>query len=541
VSRRPDDGYDAEPVADMTEARIGATIRAVSLPVLTGLFVRALPVTRADFPLNDGGLFYAMTRDLRDAGFLLPATTTYNGLDIPFAYPPLAFYLAAILSSIPGIELIDLFRLLPVVFATLTIPVVYLLAREILASRFQALLATWAFALLPRAFDWSILGGGVTRSLGWFLASIAILEGIRFYRTRETRHGLGMAVFAALATLSHPGAAVFTITSLILVFLAYGRSRQSFIESVGLGVLAAIIAAPWWVTVIKVHGLEPFLAGGQTSTNLLTSFQFLVTFTITDEPYTTFLAIVGLIGLIYTVAKRRYLLAAWVIVVFVIDPRSATAVMIPLAMLIAVAVDEVLLAPVSGARVDAAERFFPRALRRDRYVWLLLGVGLMLGMFGAVRADTMLFSPLHALAQPNRETMAWIHDNVPAEAEFLVVSGGQWYVDANAEWFPVLTGHSSLNTVQGYEWLGKDAWVQQAVRNEALQKCVFATVECVSDWIETWGLEDAWLYVPVATIDSLSPTGDCCAGLRASIEGSSSFDLVHEGAGGTIFQPRPAP
>ncbi len=87
------------------------------------------------------------------------------------------------LSSVCGIDLLDVFRFLPLIVSTLTIPVVYLVARELLPSRFQALLATWAFALLPRAFDWSIAGGGVTRSLGMLLAVLAILEGVRFYRT----------------------------------------------------------------------------------------------------------------------------------------------------------------------------------------------------------------------------------------------------------------------------------------------------------------------------------------------------------------------
>lgn len=96
---------------------------------------------------------------------MLPATTSRNGLDIPFAYPPLASYVAGALSTLIGIELIELFRFLRVLFATLTIPVVYVLAREVLASCFQALLATWAFALLLRAFDWSVLAGGGRRRL----------------------------------------------------------------------------------------------------------------------------------------------------------------------------------------------------------------------------------------------------------------------------------------------------------------------------------------------------------------------------------------
>ena len=66
------------------------------LALLFGTFVRVMPVLQAGFPLNDGGLFYTMTSDLQKAGYALPAVTTYNGLGIPYAYPPLPFYLAAL-------------------------------------------------------------------------------------------------------------------------------------------------------------------------------------------------------------------------------------------------------------------------------------------------------------------------------------------------------------------------------------------------------------------------------------------------------------
>ena len=181
----------------------------------------------ANFPLNDGGLFFTMTRDLQAAGFVLPATTTYNDLAIPFAYPPLGFYIAGLLSSAFGVALLPLFQFLPLLFSTLTIPVLYLIAREILGSRFQALVATWAFALLPRGFEWLVVGGGLTRSLGLLLGLLAILEGIRFFRTSRPRHGIAMGVLAGLTALSHPEAVLFTGLSLLLMFLAYGRTRGS--------------------------------------------------------------------------------------------------------------------------------------------------------------------------------------------------------------------------------------------------------------------------------------------------------------------------
>ena len=66
----------------------------------------------------------------------------------------------------------------------------------------------------------------------------------------------------------------------------------------------------------------------------------------------TILGAVGLLGFVYQLVRRRYLLPAWVVLVFVLDPRgAATMAMLPLALLVAVAVDEVVLARVPGAGI----------------------------------------------------------------------------------------------------------------------------------------------------------------------------------------------
>ena len=103
------------------------------------------------------------------------------------------------------------------------------------------------------------------------------------------------------------------------------------------------------------------------------------------------------------------------------------------------------------------------------------------------------------------------------------MTGSQWFLDANSEWFSVVAARQSVATLQGYEWLGKSAWDAQSKRNAELQVCAYATKDCVEAWIRTNDLADAWLYVPVRTIDTTSPTGDCCAGLRASLRSSSKY------------------
>src|SRR5689334_4268541 len=142
----------------------------VLLAVIIGGYIRPGPVIAAGFPLNDGGLFYVMAQDIVHSNFALPTVSSYNAIQMPFAYPPLAFYIAAFLNTALHFNLLSVVQYLPPIVNTLTIAAFYPLARTILRSRLQAIFATFALALLPRAFKWLIMGGGLTRSLGFFFA-----------------------------------------------------------------------------------------------------------------------------------------------------------------------------------------------------------------------------------------------------------------------------------------------------------------------------------------------------------------------------------
>lgn len=54
-------------------------LAVLATAMMLGIYLRFMLVARTDFPLNDGGLFYLMTRELMDAGFRLPAFTRTTG------------------------------------------------------------------------------------------------------------------------------------------------------------------------------------------------------------------------------------------------------------------------------------------------------------------------------------------------------------------------------------------------------------------------------------------------------------------------------
>ncbi len=173
----------------------------IGLVTLVGLVLRAIPVALTDFPVNDGGLFLAMTRAIQDAGWALPATVAWNGTDLPFAYPPLAFYGAGALNAVFGVDLFAVFRWLPLVASTLIVPAVFLLGRAVLRSDLGGVVAALAYALAPASYVWMIQGGGVTRSPGLLLAVLAVWQTVFLVREPTRRRAVIVGVLAGVTAL----------------------------------------------------------------------------------------------------------------------------------------------------------------------------------------------------------------------------------------------------------------------------------------------------------------------------------------------------
>ncbi len=94
--------------------------------VFFGMVVRFFPGLQAGFPLNDGGMFLSMIRDLRGSHYSLPGLTSYNNLNIPYAYPPFGFYFARLISDLFKFSEITLLRWLPPIINTLSILAFYM-------------------------------------------------------------------------------------------------------------------------------------------------------------------------------------------------------------------------------------------------------------------------------------------------------------------------------------------------------------------------------------------------------------------------------
>jgi hypothetical protein len=192
----------------------------IGLAIILGAVVRIQYISNSKYPINDGGLFFQMVEDLIDNGFRLPKYTTYNQANIPYAYPPAAFYLTGWMHTYFGIPTLTLFQYLPVIVSVFTIPAYYYLTNGFLENKFYRALATFFFAMVPRSFEWFVMGGGITRSIGYAFAILAIYYYMKVSASNYKKAYILLAsVFSSLTILSHPVSSLFLAFSIILLFI----------------------------------------------------------------------------------------------------------------------------------------------------------------------------------------------------------------------------------------------------------------------------------------------------------------------------------
>src|SRR5512134_673943 len=386
------------------------------LAMLLGTFMRFSPTLLAGFPVNDGGMFTVMVEDLKSSGYLLPAFTTYNHLNIPYAYPPLGFYLGRIAADLFSWTAVEALRWLPAFFASLSIPAFYWLALRLLKNKYYAAVSTVFFALMPRALSWFVMGGGLTRSPGQFFMLLTLATVIRLYQENRRKDIFLAGILGGLAVLSHPEAAVHTFVSAIFLWLMLSRKKAAFLNSIAVGVIVLVVTAPWWATVISQHGLGPLVSGAQTGQKTLAIFHLLF-FVFTEEPYATVIAVLGLIGIADRLLRRDYLLPLWMVLPFFVEGRSAAGpAAIPLAMLAASGLIDVVIPGVQaamGARKDEEPSEKISGTERNIFIYLAAYLLFSTYQFGFQLSSATLYPG-------DREAMRWVRENTPEDARFLV-------------------------------------------------------------------------------------------------------------------------
>jgi len=461
-----------------------------------GITVRVNFVAGSQYPLNDGGFFYRMTEELVSNNFLLPKYSLYNHSDIPFAYPPLAFYLIGITNYLSGISLLSLFKYFPLVVSSLSIPVFYMLTERIFEEKTYRLLAVYIFATLPRSFEWFVMGGGATRSLGLFFAMLSLY--FLWSSFQENKFSLKVvwgAIFSALTVLSHPVTSLFLVFSVVVIIIYHFPVDIKILIS--MAGLILITTSAWWGTVFFYHGFSPFIGASNTGHTNWLELKNLITLNYDYEnPY--FLAIVSILAILGMFSKRKKLhwtLGILCVLGYIVMPRGGVDLLTVYLSMLATIGFQVVTKAWNNSSKFKDKNNYPEELKsqRTRYLLGFLFIYLFLGAY----TYKYVFNKSELrLNESNVLAMEWLRENVKESDAFLLIPPSEdnryWWNDYISEWFPALSERESITTVQGYEWK-PEVFAERVLLYTSLRSCSL-DYNCIKEWQKEYKMNSDFIY-----------------------------------------------
>lgn len=362
--------------------------------ILLGAFIRVVHLVFVgfDLPFRYGGLFLEFAEQIVGNGYRMPVRIPfYTDGGIPFAYPPLPFYLEAILLDVFSLPKFLVVNLLPPLVAVLTLPLFHLLTRAMGLEPETRLAALVAYATMPATFRDLIEGAGLAEAFG-SLALIGFAISLVWACGQNTvGRYMGVGALWAMCIVSSPGSAYASIP-MILIF-AIARLAQRPLQPkpifrtgsfLGVATLIALAASsPYWFTVISNHGLSVFV-NTLIDQNVENRWSFswvlghLLSFSVSGAPYPFLWDVIIFGGAIWALFARRWALLMWFLVFFCIPREYEWLVGLPAALLAGFSATKMF-----GPRfIDLSRSYLHRQEKylvagEGRYYWLYTFYGML--------------------------------------------------------------------------------------------------------------------------------------------------------------------
>jgi len=419
-------------------------------------------------PFRLGGLFYEFSLQIIANGYALPKVIPfYSAGGIPFAYPPLGFYIQAFIIDIFSPPRFWIVNWLPPLVAVLAVPSFYFLLRKITDDEHLILGALFAYALMPAAFTNQIEAAGLAEAFGTLTLILyaCFLLGVEKGKWRQI---LWAGLFLAATVMSSPGSAMGAVL-FSLLFAGHKRlnGSKSFRKFALVGVIGFIASAPYWLMVIRNHGAAIFLTSisgqfqhAENGSFLARFIQSFFEFNYAGGEYALLWNALILAGLLWFLFQRKPFLPLLFFALALIPRESVwlTALVTPLF--------------ASAGLVKVALPLLETGFKKlpNKKVRLRFFTGIALLAFASIAINTTLATQTLIDDESWQISAAQIGElerlrkSIPPDAQVLIVGNG-----ALREWAPQILQREVINTIWGLEWQPSE-FIQVMTINKALDE-----------------------------------------------------------------------
>jgi len=428
--------------------------------IILGIFLRLLPHIFMGFssnlPLNNGGLYLFFSEIIAQNNFSYPTYIpfyTENG--IPFAYPPLLFYILALISKMFHIPLLILFIYTPTIISILCIFAFYFLVKELFSEKSLILISTIIFALYPPLISYSAQGLFLVHGVGTLFFIIGLILVLRWMKFNNDKLIFFIGILFGLLIVSSPRVAFAYALVLLTVALLNPRKKTLF-NLAFIVIIATLISSPWWITVIQNHGINVLINGFMISQPTAVFNVFINIYLLNFYNYQLSLMTICLLGLFYYIIKKEFFLP--VLFFLLVISGGYGVVIIPL-ILIIILFSVGLFNVIFPALKSILNANTPIKTLLALFFTLLL---LTLTLGGSYIQNRDFFESRYISLKDdekvNFEAMYWINQNTENNSTFIVkdvIASEQKNRFWIGDWFPAITHRKTLNTFYGNEWTNK--------------------------------------------------------------------------------------
>jgi hypothetical protein len=412
---------------------------------------------------HSGGLFFAFVEAIQADGFHLPQTIpNYTLGGLPFVYPPLAFYLTALVNALLGVGP-GLILVMNIVFSFGAVIAFAFTIHKIELSPGGRLIALLAFATMPQGFLEHLPGEGLAESLGTLSFVLLLFGLVNFESNPSWKNSFLLGVISGVNVLSSPGTAVAAPITVVIFFVAVLISENRPLRVIPMARLfglvvavSALVAGPYLLHIESNFGSASLLRamkGQEIADPSISMLSFLFTL-VPLSAGIPFWHILALYGIVYAVLNKQFFWALWPLLIAAIPREGIWLMTVPVSVLAAFGVAKILV-PFVEALFRSLRKFVkvsPLAIQGSILVLLALSLGFL--------------APIRLLSLIQRGGWAWLYGNyvMEGEAEYLVDLRTSSPPDLKIlmagdenEWAPLLSQRTVLNVWYGTEWVPEKA------------------------------------------------------------------------------------
>ena len=348
-----------------------------------------------------------------------------------------------------------LFIYIPTIISIVCIFAFYFLVKELFAEKSLILVSTIIFALYPPLISYSAQGLFLVHGVGTLFFIIGLILVLRWMKCNDDTLIIFIGILFGLLLLSSPRCA-FAYALVLLTVAFLNPRKKTFFSVAFIGIIAALISAPWWITVIRNHGITVLLNGFMLRQPTAVSNIFMNIYVYNFYNYQLSLMALCLLGLFYYITKKEFFLP--VLFVLLVISGGFGVVTIPLIVII-ILFSVGMLKVIYPALKYILNADTPTKTLLPLFFTMLVLVLILGGSFIQNRDFfEYKYSSLKDDEQLHFEAMDWIQQNTENTSTFIVkdvIASEQKNQFWIGDWFPAITHRKTLNTFYGNEWTNK--------------------------------------------------------------------------------------